>query len=111
MSTRKAASEILTQIANEKDVRNYLRGLETGSEADEDAKRAMLASIEEMQAGGVPDGAAKTAPHLYAQGALLLCQINTDADAGDIEKLERRLNGIVLQLRHDPDAKKETEVN
>ena len=108
---RKNAGEILALISKEKDVRNYLRGIEEGSEADEDAKRAMLAAIEEMQAGGVPDGAAKTAPSLYAQGALLLCQINTDAAAEDIERLERRVNGITLQLRHDPEAKKETEVN
>jgi len=105
-----AAEQILAQIGGEPIVRNYLRGLEDGSEAALDAKRAMLSAIEEMQAGGVPDVMATLSPNLYATGCLLLCRLDTDAEDANAAAIERRYNGIVLKLRTDPRIDEETEV-
>jgi len=100
MAAMKPAKEILAAIGGEEIVRNYLRGLEEGSETAKDAERAMLSAIEDMQESDVPDTAAERRPNLYAQAALLLCRLRTDAEDADAEKIERQYNGIVLKLRY-----------
>ena len=47
--------KIIALIGGNETVRDYLRGIEPGSEADRDAMRAMRAAIARMRAGGVRD--------------------------------------------------------
>lgn len=111
MAALKKASEILDILGGESIVRNYLRGLEDGSETALDAKRAMLSAIEELQSNEVPDRMAEISPNLYATACLLRCGQDTDSDYGNADAIERRYNGIVLKLRHDPRGKEENEVS
>lgn len=111
MAALTPAKEILASLGGVEIVRNYLRGLEDGSETAKDAERAMLSAIEDMQDSGVPDDAARRRPNLYAQGALLLCRLRTDAEDADAEKIERQYNGIVLKLRYIPDEEEEVRNN
>lgn len=102
------ASEILSLIITQEDVRNYLRGVEEGSETDKDAQRTMLTAIRFMPGAGVYDAMAAAEPELYAQACLLLCRMWTDAEDGMEEKILRQYNAIILQLRyHKKNAKTE----
>ena len=98
---------VLADIMNEDDVRNYLRGVEAGSEIDQDAKRSMLAAIEAMRAGGVYDAMAKACPYLYGQACLIQCRMWTDCEDDDAPKLERQFSAILLMLRYSEENVKE----
>lgn len=99
------AQEILSLIGSQQDVRNFLRGVEEGSETDKDAQRAMLAAIRFMAGAGVYDAMAAAEPELYGQACLMLCQLWTDGPDPDIE---RQYNAIVLQMRyHEKNVKEE----
>ncbi|MBR3797143.1 MAG: hypothetical protein IKK34_14120 [Clostridia bacterium] len=103
------AKEILSKIGSQQDVRNFLRGVEEGSEMDLDAQRAMLAAIRFMPGAGVYDAMAAAEPELYAQACLMSCQLWTDGYDPDIE---RQMNAIVLQLRyHEKNIKEEVSEN
>lgn len=93
---------VLALIGGEQCVRDYLRGVEEGSETDRDALRAMRAAIEGMRAGGVYDSMAAAAPAQYAQACLLMCRMWTDAEDGAVPGIVRQYNAIVLQMRYDP---------
>ena len=102
------AVEILGLIGSQDDVRRYLRGVEAGSETDQDAQRAMLAAIRSMPGAGIYDAMAKAEPELYAQACLMLCRLWTDAEDGAEEKIMRQYNAIILQLRyHEKNVKEE----
>lgn len=102
------ASEILSLIGSQDDVRNYLRGVEEGSETDRDAQRAMLAAIRFMPGAGVYDAMAKAEPELYAQACLLLCRLWADAEDGVEEKITRQYYALINQLRyHEKNVKEE----
>lgn len=92
--------EVLALLGGEPAVREYLRGIEEGSEADKDAQRSMLAAIESMRAAGVYDVMAKVNPGLYAQACLLLCRLWSDAEDADEASITRQHNSIVLKLRY-----------
>lgn len=94
------AAEILSLISTQDDVRNYLRGVEKGSETDKDAQRTMLTAIRFMPGAGIYDAMAKAEPELYAQACLMLCRLWADAEDGVEEKIMRQYNAIILQLRH-----------
>ena len=98
---------VLALIADEDDVRNYLRGVEAGSETDKDAQRSMLAAIEYMRGGGVYDAMAKACPYLYGQACRILCRMWTDCEDGEAPKLERQFSAILLALRYDEKNVKE----
>lgn len=98
---------VLALIADEDDVRNYLRGVEAGSETDKDAQRSMLAAIEAMRGGGVYDAMAKACPYLYGQACLIKCRMWTDCEDGEAPKLERQFSAILLALRYDEKNVKE----
>ena len=93
--------EILAHIGGEAVVRDYLRGVEPGSETDRDAMRAMRAAIARMRAGGVYDVMARHEPELYGDACLALCQMRTDADTGAAPVLARQASDIMLLLRTD----------
>ena len=93
--------EILAHIGGEAVVRDYLRGVEPGSEADRDAMRAMRAAIARMRAGGVCDVMARHEPELYGDACLALCQMRTDADTTSAPVLARQASDIMLLLRYD----------
>lgn len=95
------AQGVLALLGGEPAVREYLRGIEEGSEADKDAQRSMLAAIESMRAGGVHDVMATVKPRLYAQACLLLCRLWSDAEDTSEASITRQHNAIVLQLRYD----------
>lgn len=103
------ADAVLALIANEDDVRNYLRGVEEGSEIDKDAQRSMLAAIEYIRGGGVYDAMAKACPYLYAQACLILCRMWTDCEDSKALQLERQVNAILLSLRYDEKNVKEVK--
>lgn len=98
---------VLALITEEDDVRNYLRGVEAGSETDKDAQRSMLAAIEYMRGGGVYDAMAEACPYLYGQACLILCRMWTDCEDSEAPKLERQVNAILLSLRHNEKNVKE----
>ena len=98
---------VLALIADEDDVRNYLRGVEAGSEMDQDAQRAMKTAIEAMREGGIYDVMAEACPYLYGQACLIQCRIWTDADAAEAARLERLYNAIFLMLRYNEKNVKE----
>lgn len=91
--------EILTLIGGEDAVRDYLRGVEPGSELDRDAQRNMLAAISMVRAGGVHDGMAQLEPELYGAACLAYCGMMTDGDnrADD----ERTAAMMIRMLRTD----------
>lgn len=93
--------EVLTLIGGEAVVRDYLRGVEPGSETDRDAMRAMRAAISRMRAGGVCDVMARHEPELYGDACLALCQMRTDADTQSAPVLARQASDIMLLLRTD----------
>lgn len=95
------AEAVLSLIGGEGSVRNYLRGIEEGSETDKDAQRSMLAAISGMRAGGVYGIMAQWEPALYAQACLLMCRLWVDAEDGKAPEIIRQYNSIVLQLRYD----------
>jgi len=101
------ADAVLALITEEDDVRNYLRGVEAGSETDKDAQRSMLAAIEYMRGGGVYDAMAEACPYLYGQACLILCRMWTDCEDSEAPKLERQYNAILLSLRHNEKNVKE----
>lgn len=101
------AEAILELIGGQKDVRNYLRGLEEGSESDQDARRAMLAAIESMPGAGIHPAMAAACPYLYGQACLLMCRLWSDAEDGAQASIARQLNGIILNLRYDPRNKED----
>lgn len=96
------AEEILGLLGGERAVRDFLRGIEEGSETAREAQRSMLSAIEEMQGAGVPDRMARLSPNLYATACLLRCAQDTDCDYTQAEAVEMRINGIILKLRNDP---------
>jgi len=98
---------VLALITEEDDVRNYLRGVEAGSETDKDAQRSMLAAIEYMRGGGVYDAMAEACPYLYGQACLILCRMWTDCEDSEARGLERQYNAILLSLRHNEKNVKE----
>lgn len=98
---------VLALIADEDDVRNYLRGVEAGSETDKDAQRSMLSAIEYIRSSGVYDAMAKACPYLYGQACLILCRMWTDCEDGEAPKLERQVSAILLTLRYDEKNVKE----
>lgn len=93
--------DVLTLIGGEAVVRDYLRGVEPGSEIDRDAMRAMRAAIARMRAGGVRDAMAEYEPELYGDACLALCQMRTDADTQSAPVLARQASDIMLLLRTD----------
>ena len=93
--------EVLLLIGGEAVVRDYLRGVEPGSETDRDAMRAMRAAIARMRAGGVCDVMAQYEPELYGDACLALCQMRTDADVQSAPVLARQASDIMLLLRTD----------
>lgn len=102
---------VLAHISREDDVRNYLRGVEAGSETDKDAQRSMLAAIEYMRGSGVYDAMAMACPYLYGQACLILCRMWTDCEDSEAPKLERQYNAIILSLRYDEKNVKEVNEN
>lgn len=96
-----SAEQILERIGRQECVRRYLRGVEPGSETDEDARRAMIAAIHSMRASDIHDAMAEASPELYAQAALLLCRMWTDAEDGVADKIIAQYRSIALQLRYD----------
>lgn len=96
-------------LGGQERVRRYLRGVEAGSEVDQEAMDSMEAAVESLRAAGVYDVMAKHAPKLYASAALLFCRQMTDAEdsaQGDIYAQHVRL---VLQLRYDERNVKEEQ--
>lgn len=92
--------DVLGLIGGEEDVRNFLRGVEPGSEMDKDALRAMKTAIERLREGGVCDEMARHRPYLYGQACLTQCELLTDAQGAEADRLERLYNSMLLQLRH-----------
>ena len=104
--------KIIALIGGNETVRDYLRGIEPGSEADRDAMRAMRAAIARMRAGGVRDVMAEHEPDLYGDACLALCQMRTDADAQSAPVLAQVASDIMLLLRTDEhNNDEEEEVN
>lgn len=101
MSARMTAQEVLSLLGGQQCVRDYLRGIDEESETDRDARRAMLGAIHSMRAGGIHDVMAEVAPELYAQAALMLCRMWTDAEDGVAEKIVTQYQSLCLQLRYD----------
>ena len=98
MDARKLIDEYL---GGQERVRRYLRGVEAGSEVDQEAMDNMEAAVESLRAAGVYDVMAEVSPRLYASAALLFCRQMTDAEdsaQGDIYAQHVRM---VLQLRYD----------
>lgn len=96
-----SAQEILNKIGGQEAVREYLRGVEAGSETDLDARRAMLTAIGSLRSAGVYDVMADAEPDIYAQCCLLLCRMWTDAEDGVSEKILYQYTHLMLQLRYD----------
>lgn len=98
----KKAQEVLDELlGGVSTVRDYLRGIDEGSETDRDAQRSMLAAIDSLRSAGVYDAMAEAAPEQFAQACLLLCRMWTDAEDGVSEKLLAQYNALALQLRYD----------
>ena len=96
-----ARTLIETCLGGQERVRRYLRGVEAGSEVDQEAMDSMEAAVESLRAAGVYDSMARCAPKLDASAALLFCRQMVDAEdnaQGDIYAQHVRL---VLQLRYD----------
>lgn len=93
--------EILEAIGGVQTVRDYLRGIEPGSEADRDALRAMRAAIDRLRAGGVHDVMATVMPDLYGDTCLAYCQLRTDADEALAPVLRAQLTDGIVILRSD----------
>lgn len=95
------AEDILIRIGGEPIVQDYLRGMEEGSEAWRDARRAMLTAISAMRPSGVHPAMAAAEPYLYAQACLLLCRLWADAEDGVDEKIMRQYQQIKHLLAYD----------
>lgn len=100
---------IAKHLGGENRVRRYLRGVEAGSELDQEAMDNMEAAVESLRAAGVYDVMAKRAPKLYAAAALLFCRQLTDAEDSAQEAIYAQHVRLVLQLRYDPRNIKEEE--
>lgn len=96
-----SARDVLALIGGQDAVRAYLRGIEAGSETDRDAERTMIAAIDSMRAADIRDAMAEASPELYAQAALLLCRMWTDAEDGVADKIIAQYNRVILNLRYD----------
>lgn len=96
------AEATLELLGGQETVRAYLRGLEEGSEADADARRAMLAAIGAAEAAGIQPVMARHEPYLYGQYCLLLCRLWADAEDGAEPAITRQAHSLCLQLRNDP---------
>lgn len=104
----KSAQEVLNLLGGVDAVRNYLRGIEPGSETDQDAQRSMLAAIAMLRgSGGVHDVMAVCEPELYAQAALLRCRMWTDAEDMKAEEIQAQIDQIILDLCYDERNKEE----
>lgn len=97
----KTAQGVLELLGGISIVRDYLRGVDEGSETDKDAQRSMLAAIDTLRSAGVHDAMAAAAPEQFAQACLLLCRMWTDAEDGVSEKLLTQYNHLALALRYD----------
>ena len=95
-------AEILELLGGQAVVRDYLRGVEEGSETDRDAERSMLAAISAASAAGIRPKMAAAEPELYAQYCLLRCRLYADAADEQAAMIERQSNAILHQLRYDP---------
>lgn len=93
--------EILDLLGGQAVVRDYLRGVEDGSETDRDARRTMLAAIAAAGAAGVRPAMAAAEPELYAQYCLLRCRLWSDAEDGSTDAITRQANAILHLLRTD----------
>ena len=94
--------EVLELLGGQAAMREYLRGVEEGSETDKDARRAMLAAISSARAAGVYPAMAVAEPELYAQYCLMQCRMWTDAEDAAADAIMRQHSAFCLQLRHDP---------
>lgn len=94
--------EILEALGGQSIVRDYLRGVEAGSETDRDAERSMLAAIAGATAAGILPVMAEAEPALYAQYCLLRCRLFADAEDDREPQITRQANALALQLRLDP---------
>ncbi len=104
------ARELITKyLGSENRVRRYLRGVEAGSELDQEAMDNMEAAVESLRAAGVYDVMAACAPKLYAAAALLFCRQLTDAEDSAQEAIYAQHVRLVLQLRYDERNIKEDE--
>lgn len=93
---------IFDLILTNQDVRDYLRGVEEGSETDRAALRNMRSAIGFVRGSGVHDAMALEEPEQYATACLLRCRLLVDGATGtEAEDIRRQYNEIVLQLRYD----------
>lgn len=106
-----ARTLIDTYLGGQERVRRYLRGVEEGSELDQEAMDNMEAAVESLRAAGVYDAMADCAPKLYAAAALLFCRQLTDAEDSAQEAIYAQHVRLVLQLRYDPRNIKEDETS
>lgn len=104
MDARKLIEDYL---GGQERVRRYLRGVEAGSEIDQEAMDNMEAAVESLRAAGVYDAMAKCKPKLYAAAALLFCRQLTDAEDSSQEDIYAQHVRLVLQLRYDDNNVKE----
>ena len=96
------AQDVYDLLLTQQDVRDYLRGVEEGSETDRAAQRAMLSAIGFMRGSGIHDIMALEDPEQYATACLLRCRLLVDGATGaEAEDIRRQYNEIVLQLRYD----------
>ena len=90
-----------TYLGGQERVRRYLRGVDAGSEVDQEAMDSMEAAVESLRAAGVHDSMARCAPKLYASAALLFCRQMVDAEDGAQGDIYAQHVRMVLQLRYD----------
>lgn len=95
------AQEVLDQLGGQQIVRDYLRGVEKGSETDYDARRSMLAAIAYLRGAKVWAAMAKAEPELYAQACLMIARKWTDAEDAAAPAIDRQVSGLIFMLRHD----------
>ncbi len=102
--------EVVEQyLGGQERVRRYLRGVDAGSELDQEAMDNMEAAVESLRAAGVYDVMARCAPKLYAAAALLFCRQLTDAEDSAQEAIYAQHVRLVLQLRYDARNQKEDD--
>ena len=106
-----ARTLIDTYLSGQERVRRYLRGVEEGSELDQEAMDNMEAAVESLRAAGVYDAMAARAPKLYAAAALLFCRQLTDAEDSAQEDIYAQHVRLVLQLRYDSHNIQEDETS
>lgn len=96
------AQEVLDLLLlTQQDVRDYLLGVEEGSQTDRNAQRNMRSAIGFVRGGGIHDAMAIEEPDQYATACLLRCRLLTDGLTGkDAEDVEHQYNAVILQLRY-----------